>query len=120
VGYVAAHGTSTPKNDAAETRAIERALGHASARVMVSSNKGQLGHTLAAAGAINAIAAVLAIARGEVPPTAHYAVPDPECGLDYVRTPAPGPRRCGPGERLRVRRSQRRARLARHGAGMDR
>lgn len=84
VGYVAAHGTSTPKNDVAETRAIERALGPASARVMVSSNKGQLGHTLAAAGAINAIAATLAIARGEVPPTAHYAVPDPECGLDYV------------------------------------
>ena len=121
VGYVAAHGTSTPKNDAAETRAIERALGHASARVMVSSNKGQLGHTLAAAGAINAIAAVLAIARGEVPPTAHYAVPDPECGLDYVPNA---------GRRARVGAALANAfafgghnvvlALRAHGAGMDR
>ncbi len=84
VDFVAAHGTSTPKNDASETLAIKRALGPAASRAAVSSHKGQLGHTLAAAGAINVVLAAMAIASGIVPPTAHLDVPDPECDLDYV------------------------------------
>jgi 3-oxoacyl-[acyl-carrier-protein] synthase II len=84
IDYIAAHGTSTPRNDATETAAIKQALGEAARRVAVSSNKGQLGHTLPAAGVLNAIAAVKAIDTGRVPPTVHYATPDPECDLDYV------------------------------------
>jgi len=84
IDYIAAHGTSTPKNDAIETRAIRRVFGSRAARLLVSSVKGQVGHTLSAAGALNVIAAAMAIARSEVPPTAHYANPDPDCDLDYV------------------------------------
>lgn len=84
VDCVIAHGTSTPKNDATETVAIKRALGAHAREVLVSSNKGQLGHTLAAAGVCNVIVAALAVARGEVPPTANYRTPDPACDLDYV------------------------------------
>jgi 3-oxoacyl-[acyl-carrier-protein] synthase II len=84
VDCIIAHGTSTPKNDAVETAAIKRALGPRSRDVLVSSNKGQLGHTLAAAGVCNVIVAALAVARGEVPPTANYRTPDPACDLDYV------------------------------------
>ena len=84
VDYIAAHGTSTPKNDAIETRAIRRVFGSQAERLLVSSVKGQVGHTLSAAGALNVIAAAMAIARSEVPPTAHYANPDPDCDLDYV------------------------------------
>jgi 3-oxoacyl-[acyl-carrier-protein] synthase II len=84
VGYIAAHGTSTAKNDAAETAAIKKALGGHASRVAVSSNKGQIGHTISAAGVCNVIAAVKAMTHGCVPPTAHYRTPDPECDLDYV------------------------------------
>ena len=84
VGYIAAHGTSTSKNDAVETAAIKQVLrGHA-ARVPVSSNKGQIGHTISAAGVCNLVVAVKAIIDGHVPPTAHYRTPDPACDLDYV------------------------------------
>jgi len=95
VDYIAAHGTSTPKNDATETRALHRVFGSDAARLAVSSPKGQLGHTLAAAGALNVIAAARAIARGEVPPTAGYRTPDPACDLDYVP-------RCGRRQRVRA------------------
>jgi 3-oxoacyl-(acyl-carrier-protein) synthase len=84
VDYVAAHGTSTPRNDATETLAIKHALGARAAKVAVSSCKGQLGHTLAAAGACNVVLAAMAVARGEVPPTTGYHTPDPACDLDYV------------------------------------
>jgi 3-oxoacyl-(acyl-carrier-protein) synthase len=84
VDYVAAHGTSTPRNDATETLAIKHALGPRAAEVAVSSPKGQLGHTLAAAGACNVVVAAMAIARGEVPPTTGYRTPDPACDLDCV------------------------------------
>jgi 3-oxoacyl-[acyl-carrier-protein] synthase II len=84
VDFVAAHGTSTPKNDAAETAALKRALGPAAYRAAVSSHKGQLGHTLAASGAINVVLAAMAIATATVPPTAHLHEPDPDCDLDYV------------------------------------
>ena len=84
VGYVAAHGTSTPKNDALETAAIKRAFGAHAARLAVSSNKGQLGHTISAAGACNVVCAVKALADGCLPPTANYRTADPDCDLDYV------------------------------------
>jgi 3-oxoacyl-[acyl-carrier-protein] synthase II len=84
VDYVAAHGTSTPLNDATETKAIHAAFGDHAARLAVSSNKSMVGHTLGAAGAVSALAATLAIRDGLVPPTINYATPDPDCDLDYV------------------------------------
>jgi 3-oxoacyl-[acyl-carrier-protein] synthase II len=84
VQYVAAHGTSTPLNDATETRAIRAAFGGHADRLAVSSNKSMLGHTLGAAGAMSALAAVLAIRDGIIPPTINLQTPDPECDLDYV------------------------------------
>lgn len=84
IGYIAAHGTSTPKNDAVETAAIRRVFADHAARIAVSSNKGQLGHTISAAGVCNIICAAKAIASGWVPPTAAYRSPDPACDLDYV------------------------------------
>jgi len=84
VEHVVAHGTSTPLNDATETKAIHAAFGAHAARLAVSSNKSMIGHTLGAAGAISALAAVLAIRDGIVPPTINYEEPDPACDLDYV------------------------------------
>jgi len=84
VDYVVAHGTSTPLNDATETKAIHAAFGDHASRLAVSSNKSMVGHTLGAAGAISVLAAVLAIRDGVVPPTINYETPDPECDLDYV------------------------------------
>lgn len=84
IDYIAAHGTSTPKNDATETSAIRRVFGHWADRLMVSSNKGQLGHTISAAGVLNAITAIQAMLESRVPPTMNYSTPDPNCDLDYV------------------------------------
>jgi 3-oxoacyl-[acyl-carrier-protein] synthase II len=84
VDYVAAHGTSTPRNDAVETKALRRVFGRHAGRLLVSSNKGQIGHTISAAGVCNLICALKAVEQGWVPPTAHYREPDPECDLDYV------------------------------------
>jgi 3-oxoacyl-[acyl-carrier-protein] synthase II len=85
VGYVNAHGTSTPLGDLAESQAIERVFGeHARRGLAVSSTKSMHGHLLGAAGAIEGIATVLALEAGIVPPTINYEVPDPECRLDYV------------------------------------
>jgi len=84
VDYIAAHGTSTPKNDPIETAAIKHAFGPHAKRLMVSSIKGQIGHTISAAGVCNVICAVKAIAEGHVPPTMHLRSPDPQCDLDYV------------------------------------
>ena len=83
--YINAHGTSTPLNDSGETKAIKNALGEEAARkCMVSSTKSMTGHMLGAAGAVEAIASVLAVKEGIVPPTIGYQEPDPECDLDYV------------------------------------
>jgi 3-oxoacyl-[acyl-carrier-protein] synthase II len=85
VGYVNAHGTSTPIGDAAETRVLKLALGEEKAReTPVSSTKGATGHCLGAAGAVEAIFTILALGRGVLPPTINYEVPDPECDLDYI------------------------------------
>lgn len=84
VDYVNAHGTSTPLNDAAETAAIKTVLGDHAHSVAVSSTKSMTGHLLGAAGAVEAAACALAIARGVIPPTIHYETPDPECDLDVT------------------------------------
>lgn len=84
VDYINAHGTSTPYNDANETLAIKRVLGEHAYRIAVSSIKSMVGHTLGAAGAMEAAATVLSLKHGIVPPTINYEHPDPECDLDYV------------------------------------
>ncbi len=84
VDYVNAHGTSTPANDVNETRAIKAVFGDHAKDVLVSSAKSMIGHLLGAAGAVETIAAALALEEGVVPPTINYEEPDPECDLDYV------------------------------------
>ncbi len=84
IDYVNAHGTSTPLNDAAETRALRRALGAHAERVPISSAKSAIGHLLGAAGAVEAVATVLALGAAVAPPTLSLTDPDPELGLDYV------------------------------------
>lgn len=82
--YVNAHGTSTRLNDIAETRALKRALGCHASRVPISSTKSMIGHTLGAAGAIEAVVAVKTIESGIIHATANLHEPDPDCDLDYV------------------------------------
>jgi 3-oxoacyl-[acyl-carrier-protein] synthase II len=84
VDYVNAHGTSTPLNDAGETKALKIALGEHAHKVAISSTKSMIGHLLGAAGAVEAIATLLTINRGIIHPTINYENPDPECDLDYV------------------------------------
>ncbi|HLI59651.1 MAG TPA: beta-ketoacyl-ACP synthase II [Solirubrobacteraceae bacterium] len=84
VDYINAHGTSTPLNDAAETRAIKAALGEAARTLPVSSTKSAIGHLLGAAGAIEAVVTVRTLLTGVIGPTLGYEVPDPELDLDYV------------------------------------
>ncbi len=84
VGYVNAHGTSTPLGDAAETRALKDVFGDHAYRLAVSSTKSMMGHCFGAAGAIEAMMCVLALRDGVIPPTINYVHPDPECDLDYV------------------------------------
>ncbi len=82
--YINAHGTSTPLNDKTETLAIKKALGDLAYKIPISSTKSMTGHMLGAAGGAEAIASVLAIVNGVVPPTIGYREADPECDLDYV------------------------------------
>lgn len=83
--YINAHGTGTPMNDKVETLAILKALGEAGAQAAyISSTKSMTGHMLGAAGGVEAIAAMMALQRGIIPPTIHLNEPDPECNLNYV------------------------------------
>ena len=84
VGYINAHGTSTPLGDAAETKAIKDVFGAHAYELAVSSTKSMMGHTFGAAGAIEAIMCVLALRDDVLPPTINYREPDPDCDLDYV------------------------------------
>ena len=84
IDYINAHGTATPQNDSAETAAIKAALGDRSRQIPISSIKSMIGHCLCASGAIEGVATVLTIRDNKVPPTIHYASPDPTCDLDYV------------------------------------
>jgi nodulation protein E len=84
IGYINAHGTATPANDAAETTAIRKVFGEHADRLAVSSTKSMHGHTLGAAGAIEAAATLLALRNGILPPTANFNQPDPACDLDVV------------------------------------
>lgn len=84
VGYINAHGTSTPQGDAAESHAIEAVFGAHASRLAVSSTKSMHGHLLGAAGALEGAATALALHHGILPPTINYEHPDPDCRLDYV------------------------------------
>jgi len=84
IDCIFAHGTSTQLNDVTETRAIKQVFGQYAYKVPVTATKSMLGHTLGAAGAMSALAAVLSIRDGIIPPTINLDTPDPECDLDYV------------------------------------
>ena len=84
VDYVNAHGTSTPLNDAMETRAIKLAFGEHAKELAISSSKSMTGHMLGASGGVELAATVLALKHQVIPPTINYEEPDPECDLDYV------------------------------------
>lgn len=84
VDYINAHGTSTPTNDVTETNAIKKVFGEQAYGIPISSIKSMIGHSLGAAGSLEAIAGVLAIKNKLIPPTINYEYPDPECDLDYV------------------------------------
>jgi 3-oxoacyl-[acyl-carrier-protein] synthase II len=84
VDYINAHGTSTPMGDPAESKAIEKAFGERAGAIGVSSTKSMHGHALGAAGGLEGVATVLAVANDIMPPTINYEFPDPECTLDYV------------------------------------
>lgn len=93
VDYINAHGTSTPQNDVNETQAIKTLFGDHARKLMVSSTKSVTGHLLGAAGGVEAVASVMALHTGIVPPTANLHTPDPACDLDYVPLTA---RECRP------------------------
>jgi 3-oxoacyl-[acyl-carrier-protein] synthase II len=84
IGYINAHGTSTPQGDLAETKAIKQVFREHAYSLAVSSTKSVLGHLFGAAGAVEAMMCVLAVDEGVLPPTINYRTPDPECDLDYV------------------------------------
>ena len=119
--YICAHGTATKANDASETRAIRMALGERADDVPASSPKSMVGHLIGAAGALSAMACLLAIRDGVLPPTTNLHTPDPECDLDYVPlTARRAPGAHGGGQRVRIRGPELRDRAARARRGLTR
>ncbi len=88
IGYINAHGTSTPLGDRGETLAVKKTFGPHAYKLACSSTKSMTGHLLGAAGGAESVFTVLAIHRGKLPPTINYDTPDPECDLDYVANEA--------------------------------
>ncbi|MEZ5306718.1 MAG: beta-ketoacyl-ACP synthase II [Pyrinomonadaceae bacterium] len=88
IGYINAHGTSTPYNDKFETLAIKQTFGDHASNLAVSSTKSMTGHALGAAGGIEAVFSVLSLTKNRIPPTINYENPDPDCDLDYVANEA--------------------------------
>jgi 3-oxoacyl-[acyl-carrier-protein] synthase II len=84
IGYINAHGTSTPLGDAAETHAIKRVFGDHAYKLSISSTKSQLGHMLGASGGVELIISMLSMRDGLIPPTINLQTPDPRCDLDYT------------------------------------
>jgi 3-oxoacyl-[acyl-carrier-protein] synthase II len=84
IGYINAHGTSTPLGDIAETKAVKSVFGDHAYKLMMSSTKSQLGHLLGASGGVEIVACALGLSRGVLPPTINLDNPDPECDLDYI------------------------------------
>lgn len=84
VGYINAHGTSTPMNDAYETQALKNVFGDHASNLMVGSTKSMTGHLLGGAGGLEFVITAMVLSTGDVPPTINYEFPDPECDLDYV------------------------------------
>ncbi len=84
IDYINAHGTGTQLNDSAETEAIKKVFGRKAPEIPISANKSMIGHSACAAGAVEALASVLTIRNGVIPPTINYETPDPACDLDYV------------------------------------
>ena len=84
IDAINAHGTATPANDLAETKAVKSLFAKRAGKIPVSAIKSMVGHCLGAAGAVEAVATVLSVKNNKIPPTIHYQTPDPECDLDYV------------------------------------
>ncbi|MBI4539432.1 MAG: beta-ketoacyl-ACP synthase II [Gemmatimonadetes bacterium] len=84
VGYINAHGTSTPQNDSSETAAIKAVFGESAYKLVIGSTKSMTGHLLGAAGAVEAVIAAFVCKRSVIPPTINFTTPDPECDLDYA------------------------------------
>src|SRR3954451_21682407 len=84
IGYINAHGTSTPYNDKFETLAIKQVFGEHAYKIPISSTKSMTGHALGAAGGLEAVFSILAMTENKLPPTINYTTPDPDCDLDYI------------------------------------